>query len=214
MHGCCTALETLLSIVPLQPSDTLVTLGDYGDRGPDTKSVLDALLRLEQEYHLVALRGNHDQMMLNARNDNAAKTDWKQYGGNSTLTSYGGLEAVPMAHWQFLESHCLDYWECDTHFFVHGSAYHNIPLWEQPVYKLYWGTFEDANPHESGKVMVCGHTSQKNGLPNNKSYAVCIDTWAYGGGWLSCLDIDSGVVWQTNQVGENRRLLLTDNPTG
>ena len=209
IHGCSLALEMLLSVIPLQEDDTLVTLGDYADRGPDTPGVFEKLLRLEQEYHLVALRGNHDEMMLNARMDRAVREAWEINGGTSTIASYGGLSAVPAAHWQFLEHHCVDYWECETHFFVHGSAYPNVPLWEQPVYKLHWGRFDDAQPHESGKIIVCGHTSQKNGRPNDKSYAVCIDTYAYGGGWLSCLDIDNGLVWQTNQRRQMRRFLLS-----
>jgi len=52
--------------------------------------------------------------------------------------------------------------------------------------------------------MVCGHTSQKSGLPVNLGHAICIDTWAYGTGWLTCLDVTSGRVWQANQAGEQR----------
>ena len=208
IHGCSLALETLLAVIPLQENDTVVTLGDYPDRGLDTPGVFERLLRLEKDYHLVALRGNHDEMMLNARTNRDAQDAWEMNGGTSTLDSHGGMSAVPATHWQFLEHHCVDYWESETHFFVHGSAYPNVPLWEQPVYKLHWGSFSDAQPHESGKVMVCGHTSQKNGLPNNKGFAVCIDTYAYGGGWLSCLDIDHGLVWQTNQRRQMRRFLL------
>lgn len=208
IHGCSLALEMLLSVVPLEENDTVVTLGDYGDRGPDTPGVFERLLRLEQEYHLVALRGNHDEMMLNTRSDKNAQEAWEMNGGTSTLDSYGSLRGVPTSHWKFLEHSCMDYWECETHFFVHGSAYPNVPLWEQPVYKLHWGSFNDAQPHESGKVMVCGHTSQKNGLPNRKEFAVCIDTYAYGSGWLSCLDIGSGTVWQANQQRQMRRFPL------
>ena len=208
IHGCPLALEMLLSVIPVQEDDTLVTLGDYGDRGPDTPGVFERLLRLEQEYHLVALRGNHDEMMLHARSDKKAQEAWEMNGGTSTLHSYGGLRGIPKAHWQFLETSCVDYWECETHFFVHGSAYPDVTLWEQPAYKLHWGSFNDAEPHESGKIMVCGHTSQKNGLLSSKSYAVCIDTYAYGGGWLSCLDVGQGTVWQTNQRRQMRRFPL------
>ncbi len=210
IHGCSVALQTLLSVVPLQADDTLVTLGDYGDRGPDTKGVISALLLFGQSHHLVALRGNHDQMMLAARTDKQAKREWEQVGRAATLASYGGMEAVPDSHWRFLENHCLSYWECDTHFFVHGGVYPDVPLWEQPAHELYWARFEYAQPHMSGKIMVCGHTSQKNGLPKNLGYAVCIDTWVYGSGWLSCLDIGTGNVWQADQDGEHRQFLLTD----
>jgi serine/threonine protein phosphatase 1 len=51
---------------------------------------------------------------------------------------------------------------------------------------------------------VCGHTSQKSGVPLNIGHAICIDTWAYGKGWLTCLDVISGRVWQANQNAEVR----------
>jgi serine/threonine protein phosphatase 1 len=52
--------------------------------------------------------------------------------------------------------------------------------------------------------MVCGHTSQKSGVPLNVGHAVCIDTRVYGKGWLTCLDVTSGKVWQANQAGSVR----------
>ena len=63
-------------------------------------------------------------------------------------------------------------------------------------------------PHCSGKVVVCGHTQQRSGLPLNLGHAVCIDTWAYGQGWLTCLDVLSGRIWQANQAGRVRTLWL------
>ena len=214
IHGCATALDVLLQSIDLQPDDTLVTLGDYVDRGPDTRRVLDRLIALSQTHHLVALRGNHELMMMDARFDPAASSDWLSFGGNTTLASYGadasqeGLAAVPAAHWDFIEQQCVAFWETKTHLFVHGDAYPDLPLLEQPQYILYWGRFNETQPHESGKTMVCGHTSQKSGLPANKGYAICIDTWACGGGWLSCLDVATGLVRQTNQAGQQRTLSL------
>jgi len=218
IHGCTTALDLLLQGVALQPDDTLVTLGDYVDRGPDTRRVLDRLIALKRTHRLVALRGNHELMMIDARFDAGAASDWLSVGGNTTLTSYGadasqaGLAAVPAAHWEFIEQHCRDYWETASHLFVHGDAYPDLPLREQPQHILYWGRFTESQPHQSGKIMVCGHTSQKNGLPANKGYAVCIDTWAHGEGWLSCLDVNSGLVRQTNQAGQQRQFHLNDLP--
>ncbi len=209
VHGCSMALETLLSAIDLQLEDTLVMLGDYGDRGPDTKGVLNCLIALSRNCHLVALRGNHEQMMLAARENHESLLDWEQNGGEATLQSYGSLKSIPREHWDFIEHQCVDYWECDTHFFVHGNVYPNLPLWEQPTYKLYWGRFDNAKPHESGKIMVCGHTSQKDGLPRNLGYAVCIDTGVYETGWLSCLDISTGIIWQANQFRQQRQLPLT-----
>ena len=65
-------------------------------------------------------------------------------------------------------------------------------------------------PHVSGKTMICGHTRQENGLPCNLGHAICIDTWVYGDGWLTCLDVEEGTCWQANQRGETRMLHLDD----
>jgi serine/threonine protein phosphatase 1 len=58
--------------------------------------------------------------------------------------------------------------------------------------------------------MICGHTSQKSGRPLNLGHAVCIDTWVYGRGWLTCLDVQTGKLWQANQAGETRTAWLDD----
>ncbi|MBC8104483.1 MAG: serine/threonine protein phosphatase [Cytophagales bacterium] len=212
IHGCSTALETLLAFVAPLPTDTLVTLGDYVDRGPDTCGVLERLITLSKTHHLVALRGNHELMLLDARDDRRISlAEWRKFGGDATLDSYqGSLDGIPDTHWSFIEQQCVDCWETETHFFVHANAYPDLPLYEQPRYTLYWCKFGNPAPHESGKIMVCGHTSQKNGLPLNFGHAVCIDTWACGDGWLSCLDIYSGLVYQANQARETRRLRLGD----
>jgi serine/threonine protein phosphatase 1 len=109
---------------------------------------------------------------------------------------------IPDSHWKFLEEQTRAWFEIDTHFFVHANAYPDYPLQEQPDHMLFWESFNDPPPHESGKIMVCGHTSQKSGKPKNNGHAVCIDTWAYGKGWLTCLDVGSGKYWQANQRGE------------
>jgi serine/threonine protein phosphatase 1 len=210
IHGCSAGLDRVLAAARLRPDETVVTLGDYGDRGPDTKGVLDRLLALAETHHLVALRGNHDLMMLQARDSGSHWTDWQQAGGDAAVTSYGSFAVVPERHWRFLEERCVAYWETDTHFFVHASTYPDMPLEEQPDYILYWGRFNDPAPHQSGKVMVCGHTSQKSGLPANRGHAVCIDTWACGDGWLSCLDVGSGRLWQARQDRDEVRELWLD----
>jgi len=210
VHGCSAMLDTLLEAVAPGPDDTIVTLGDYVDRGLDSPGVLDRLIALGRTHRLIALRGNHDQMMLDSRYDIQARREWLAVGGAATVRAYKSLEAVPADHWRFLETQCVDFWECETHFFVHGNVYPDVPLWEQPRSVLYWERFDRVQPHESGKIMVCGHTSQKSGLPCNLGYAVCLDTYAYGGGWLSCLDIGSGTVWQANHAGQVRVFSIAD----
>jgi len=58
--------------------------------------------------------------------------------------------------------------------------------------------------------MVCGHTPHLSGLPQSNGHSICIDTWVYGDGWLSCLDVESGTIWQANEAGETRSLASTD----
>jgi serine/threonine protein phosphatase 1 len=208
IHGCLRALDGLLALLRPQPDDVVVTLGDYADRGPNSRGVIDRLLELRTRCRLVCLRGNHDQMMLDARGDPLALCTWLPYGGRQTLDSYGNpgrLEDVPDAHWQFLEA-TLPYHEIDTHFFVHANVYHELPLAEQHDHMLYWeklGATWSA-PHFSGKTMVCGHTAQKSGVPLDLGHAVCIDTFVYGTGWLTGLEVRTGRLWQARQNGATR----------
>jgi serine/threonine protein phosphatase 1 len=91
------------------------------------------------------------------------------------------------------------------HIFVHANLYADAALEDQPDFMLYWEKFDPAQgPHESGKIMVCGHTPQRSGVPVNVGHSVCIDTKAHGGGWLTCLDVASGRYWQANEQGETR----------
>jgi len=213
IHGCLTAFDTLLADVQLTPADLIVTLGDYVDRGPDSRGVLDRLIGLSATHQLVALRGNHDIMMMNAR-AGEDYSDWLRVGGRQTLASYsdsiegGSLELVPESHWAFLEQ-TRDWYETDTHFFVHANVYPDMDLADQPSYMLHWERLhEKPLPHVSGKIMICGHTSQRSGLPLQFDHCVCIDTWVYGQGWLTCLDVQSGQVWQANQEGQRRQAWL------
>ena len=213
IHGCNRALETLVQSVGLRPDDTIVTLGDYVNRGPNVKRVLDWLIEMDERGRLVALRGNHEIMMLRARQDNRSEQDWRYVGGDATLRSYatsqgerGALADIPEQHWLFLENRLAPWFETESHIFVHAGVYPDLPLEEQPDYMLYWEKYDASKDrrHQSGKTVVCGHTSQRSGLPITNGAVVCIDTWACGGGWLTCLDPESGEIWQANQAGQTR----------
>jgi serine/threonine protein phosphatase 1 len=213
IHGCLRAFEALLKAVRPQPEDLLVTLGDYVDRGYESAAVLDRLIELSGMCRHVALKGNHDIMMMQARADAECFREWIRCGGDQTLASYDadlqfGLfqDAVPPRHWRYLEETCVPYHEIDTHFFVHANVYADLPLSEQPDYQLYWEPIDltESRRHDSGKTMICGHTAQRSGVPLVLEHAVCIDTWVYGAGWLTCLDVTNGKYWQANQAGETR----------
>ncbi|MDP1563872.1 MAG: metallophosphoesterase family protein [Pirellulaceae bacterium] len=217
IHGCSKALRTLCDFVDLRDDDTIITLGDYCNKGPDTFGAISYLIHLTENYNLQPLRGNHDLMMLNARNNRAGLDAWLDSGGDKSLRSYAPLDGkrgtiadVSDRHWEFLEQKLLPFVEIETHFFVHGSVLPHLPLQEQPDFMLYWQKHQDPVPHKSGKTMVCGHTSQKSGLPKSNSHSICIDTWAHGGGWLSCLDVTSGRLWQANQKGDTRALWMDE----
>jgi serine/threonine protein phosphatase 1 len=100
----------------------------------------------------------------------------------------------------------LPYYETGQEFFVHANAYPKLKLADQPDDMLYWEFFGNPAPHQSGKRMICGHSAQASGLPLNIGHAVCIDTKAHGGGWLTCMDLRSGFYHQANQLGDYRIL--------
>jgi len=205
IHGCITALSTLIGFVDPRPDDTIVTLGDYVDRGPDSRAVVDFIIKLGETHQLVPLRGNHEIMMLDSREKQGWYQSWMGYGGEETLQSYGGsFDGVPEAHFDFLENKLVSYHECESHIFVHAFAEPHVALEDQSEAALYWRKYKNPQPHCSGKIMVCGHTAQRTGLPLNDGHSVCIDTWAHGGGWLTCLDVGSGTIWQANEAGETR----------
>lgn len=217
IHGCISALTTLVDFVALRDDDTIVTLGDYIDRGPDSCAVIDFLITLGKSHHHVPLRGNHEIMMLDSRHKKSWLHAWKSYGGDATLRSYasseedsGSFADIPESHFDFLENKLVAYYETDSHFFVHANADASVALKDQTDPTLYWKKYKDPSQHCSGKIMVCGHTPSKSGLPQSNDYSKCIDTWVYGDGWLTCLDVESGTVWQANEAGDTRSFKMND----
>ncbi len=212
IHGCRKALETMADFVGFNEGDRIITLGDYVNKGPDSKGVLDFLIDLEQTQRLIALRGNHEIVMLRSRYDLEARKTWlgESFCGAVTLASYqtDDIASIPQAHWDFLER-TQTYHEEAAHFFVHASVDPQLPLSDQGNFMPFWAYFSDAAPHLSGKIMVCGH-SEIGDVPKHIGHAICIDTKAYGGGWLTCLDVTSGQFWQTNEQGKTRKNILTN----
>ena len=88
IHGCATALTTLLECVDLSDDDVVITLGDYVNRGPNVYRAIETLIELEEVCELHCLRGNHELMMLNAKNDELRFKTFLRVGGDKTLDSY------------------------------------------------------------------------------------------------------------------------------
>lgn len=207
IHGCYNALQTMLDVVQPNTEDLIITLGDYVDRGPDSKKVIDILLALQQSHNTIHLMGNHEVQMIRALE---ATHHMELFlsdicGGQETLNNYGGsFDNIPENHWNFITSAEL-YYENDSHIFVHAGVEADIPVDQQDTETYYYKRFYTAEPHQSSKTVICGHTIQGD-LPTNLGHSICLDTCAYGSGWLTALDTDTGRCWQTNKRGQSREI--------
>jgi serine/threonine protein phosphatase 1 len=209
IHGCHTALVRLLEEVQPQPADVVVFLGDYIDRGPGSREVVDTLLALNARCKPLFLRGNHEVMILDAWDNFEKAVFWQSFGGKQALQSYGAdpkgdwQSQIPGSHWNFFQE-TLRFLETDETIFVHACLDPKLAMQDQPDDLLFWEDFSRIQPHDSGKTIICGHTPQRSKEIDNRGYAVCIDTGAAYGGWLTCLETTSGEYWQANEHGAIR----------
>jgi serine/threonine protein phosphatase 1 len=172
--------------------------------------VIDRLIWLTQNFDTICLRGNHELMMTRSRTDKSERKMWLSVGGTQALASYavGGratLESVPEEHWEFMTKVCVDYYETDKHIFVHAGLEPDKLMVEQHEEHLFWEFLEHPINHLTNKIVVCGHTSQRSGIPLAWPKTWCIDTYAYATGWLTCLDVNTQSYWQANSLGQTRR---------
>ncbi|MCO8120654.1 serine/threonine protein phosphatase [Stieleria sp. TO1_6] len=209
IHGCRTALETLLEAINPASSDTIVTLGDYVDRGPDSKGVIDTLIDLGNRTQLVGIIGNHEEMMFEVLQRGGSHHAWLRYGGLETLESYGfngDLNFLPPDHQSFFDS-LGDYYSVEDFFFTHAAYDPEVPLPEQEIEMLRWHSLTDGIPpqHQDGQTAVVGHTANREGEIVDSGHLICLDTYCYGGGWLTAMEMNSRQVWQANQKGQLRQ---------
>lgn len=205
IHGHSAALAGLLERIQPLPDDTLVFLGDYVDRGPDSKGVIELILALRERCRVVPLMGNHEEMMLQARTDRRARWMWLDNGGDKALLSYGeegNPHAVPRTHYEFLQG-LERLHETATHFFVHANYAPNFKLSEQSAMTCLWLPLDEPpGPHYSGKTAVVGHTPQPGGRVLDLGHLVCIDTGCGFGGMLTAFEPASGRIWQVDESGQ------------
>lgn len=198
IHGYASSLEVLIKKIDPGSRDTVVVLGDFVDRGPDSCGVIDMLINLSRYCRLISLLGNHDELFLsNLLEPEELDVEWLAFGGDTTLASYGRtLDDVPAEHIEFLQD-CQDYYETDDFFFAHGSYIEDVPLADQPWSQLRWQNIRDRvpAPHCSGKRAILGHTAQRDWRLLVLPHLICLDTYRYGGGPLSAMDVRSSRVW-------------------
>lgn len=210
VHGC---LDQLLAVeekieqdsLAIEGEKWLVTLGDHIDRGPKSAAVIDHLMGpAPSGFRRFSLLGNHEQMMLDFRDDPATNSHWLEEGGAETLASYGVVlsnpqfvarelvrrqidEQLPIAHRTFLAelpiSLSLPGW-----LFVHAGVRPDVPLSMQSDEDLIWirAPFLRA-PLTEGFRVVHGHTPSRNVVTT--PYRIGVDTHCYHTGLLSAVRV-------------------------
>ncbi|MCA9191491.1 MAG: serine/threonine protein phosphatase [Planctomycetales bacterium] len=208
IHGCSDALRVLLNTIQPESDDTIVTLGDYVDRGPNSKDVIEQLIALKQKCVVVCLQGNHEEMMLRVVRDEEPPYNWLRYGGVETLDSYGfvgDMKCIPPEHFAFFDT-MAPFYESEEHIFLHANYDPGQELEKQTEFHLRWLKLTESTPgpHMSGKRAVVGHTHDRGGEIFDVGHLVCIDTYCYGGGWLTGLEVRTGELWQVDFNGRLR----------
>ena len=187
------------------PAALTVTLGDYIDRGPQSRGVLDRLIENPFPAPYVALKGNHEKMLADFLADSATGPYWGSQGGLETIRSYGVhvgaltnfarardelQAALPEAHVQFLRSLKTSL-SRGKYFFCHAGVRPGVPLERQSEDDLLWIRDEFlGSGMDFGKIVVHGHTPvpEPEVLPNR----IGIDTGAFATGRLTCVALDGG----------------------
>jgi len=213
VHGCLPELTALVEFLPLERGDTVVFLGDYIDRGHDSRGVVDYLLALRGrgEQETVFLRGNHEDMMLSFMGLSGNHGDaFLLNGGVATLASYGVtapagrpgpgdgqrlLEALPPDHVEFFLR--LEPWYFMDDFLCVHAGVNPQRSWEDQVgEELIWIRHEFiTNPHGLSRTVLFGHTPMKD-VFFNLPYKIGLDTGLVYGNALSCLETTERTLYQ------------------
>jgi serine/threonine protein phosphatase 1 len=203
IHGCHRSLLQMLALLRLDPlADTLVLIGDYLDRGPDSRGVIETLLTLKKNFpNLICLRGNHEAMFLDFFREEKNEERYFLNGGMTTLLSYGLSPADARAGTGFPEDHLAFlislplFHETPDYCFVHAGLRSGIPIADQSPEDLLWIRREFiGSDWDFGKTIVFGHTPLHEPLlePNK----IGIDTGAVYGGSLTCVELPSRRIYQ------------------
>ncbi len=215
IHGCYEEMVSLLDALSLSPADQLVFLGDYVDRGPDSKAVLSYLVELRSRsgQEVVFLKGNHEDMLLSYLGLPGNYGDMFLFnGGWATLASYG-ISAnhgapdllrsrMPESHIDFLMG-LKSYYLQDPYLCVHGGIHPAKSLGEQSEEEMLWIRHEFIrNRHRLPYTVLFGHTPFEEVL-FDLPFKVGLDTGLVYGNSLSCLELSEKVLFQI-QRGSKR----------
>jgi len=187
-----------------------VFLGDYVDRGPESRGVVDLLIERGRSHRAIFLKGNHEGLLVSFLHSPSTLINWQRLGGLETLMSYGltpsmnadaGMQAelarafdkvLPPSHRYFLNELKMSF-TCGDYFFVHAGVRPGIELEKQREDDLLWIRQEFLLYEEDfGKIIVHGHTPVLE--PDVRSNRINIDTGAYATGRLSCLVLEADTI--------------------
>ncbi len=196
IHGMRDEVISLIENLPYRENDTLIFLGDYIDRGYDSKGVIDFLLDLKKNHpNTIFLKGNHEDMLFSYIEGRFSEEVYFYNGGEKTLKSYKippfqyhhSKRYLPLSHIEFLKELLL-YYETEDYIFVHAGLRPGIPLSFQDPEDLLWIRYEFIYSEEHfGKLVIFGHTVFEEPLiMQNK---VGIDTGIVFGGKLTALEL-------------------------
>jgi serine/threonine protein phosphatase 1 len=207
VHGCARELELLLGALTLKPNDVLLYVGDYIDRGPDSRAVIDLVLacRRETAAQTVCLKGNHEDMALaHLGRPGHWGEAWMRNGGNVALESYGidpelpgaeVAERLPPSHLAFLEE-LASHHRWRDYLFVHAGIRPEVRWEEQRPEDLLWIREEFLDhPHGLDETVIFGHTPHRR-VVVDLPYKIGIDTGCIYGGALTCLELPAGTLYQ------------------
>ncbi|RAW00744.1 metallophosphoesterase family protein [Pseudochryseolinea flava] len=207
IHGSIEALRTIFNQGLIKRDDKIIFLGDYVDKGSNSNDVIEWLLTHRKLFDFEFILGNHEIMMNTARRSPERLLEWLYFVGASTLDSYqigddkNWADKIPKSHWAFIDS-CKHYIEIGKFIFVHAGLESGKTLNDQDQDHLFWKKFEEPEAYSSERIVVCGHTSRKDGEIANFGHTICIDTYAHGGMWLTCLNVESGEFIKANNKRE------------
>jgi serine/threonine protein phosphatase 1 len=198
VHGCLDKLERLLKACEAHAGGgpaRFVFLGDYIDRGPDSRGVVELLMRRQaaQPGTVVCLRGNHEQMAIMAHADARAMPLWLENSGATTQRDYrrsgGRIEDAHLA-WLAALPFCHD---DGLRFFVHAGVDLSVPLSQQPGEVMLWMRepfLSECDDVDLGRLIVHGHTPVRTGVPDLRKRRLNLDTAAVLGGPLTAAAFD------------------------
>lgn len=214
IHGCSRTFRNLVGeVIKLTKHDTLILIGDYINKGPDSKSVLDFIIEMKNDgFEVIAIRGNHEELLIKAwEGDNAALKEWFKKGGNETLESFSvkSPHDIPAEYRELIKRMGI-YLEMDEAYIVHAGF--NFGLEDPLADRDAMLNIRDFTPDITflkGKKIIHGHTPvsleevKKQILDNNHKINIdtgCVFAEKEGKGYLAAIELGSWKLYETKNI--------------